>query len=114
MILSLQGRNKTRSRELHNGQIIGLSQWDTGEEEGEETLTNLNSGGKSASKSLNNSSTKVCGVEGVDKNIPIEKKTFFSFTLLQLKIMHWLRGLDLNQGPSGYEPDELPDCSTPR
>jgi hypothetical protein len=20
----------------------------------------------------------------------------------------------LNQGPSGYEPDELPDCSTPR
>ena len=26
----------------------------------------------------------------------------------------WLRGLDLNQGPSGYEPDELPDCSTPR
>ena len=25
-----------------------------------------------------------------------------------------MRGLDLNQGPSGYEPDELPDCSTPR
>ena len=25
----------------------------------------------------------------------------------------WLRGLDLNQRPSGYEPDELPDCSTP-
>ena len=24
-----------------------------------------------------------------------------------------LRGLDLNQRPSGYEPDELPDCSTP-
>ena len=22
--------------------------------------------------------------------------------------------MDLNQGPSGYEPDELPDCSTPR
>jgi hypothetical protein len=22
--------------------------------------------------------------------------------------------LDLNQRPSGYEPDELPDCSTPR
>ena len=21
---------------------------------------------------------------------------------------HWLRGLDLNQRPSGYEPDELP------
>ena len=27
---------------------------------------------------------------------------------------YWLRGLDLNQRPSGYEPDELPDCSTPR
>ena len=26
---------------------------------------------------------------------------------------NWLRGLDLNQRPSGYEPDELPDCSTP-
>ena len=26
----------------------------------------------------------------------------------------WLRGPDLNRRPSGYEPDELPDCSTPR
>jgi hypothetical protein len=26
----------------------------------------------------------------------------------------WLRGLDLNQGPLGYEPNELPDCSTPQ
>ena len=26
----------------------------------------------------------------------------------------WLRGLDLNQRPFGYEPNELPDCSTPR
>src|SRR5690625_3859826 len=26
----------------------------------------------------------------------------------------WLRGPDLNQRPSGYEPDELPDCSTPQ
>ncbi len=25
-----------------------------------------------------------------------------------------LRGKDLNQRPPGYEPDELPDCSTPR
>lgn len=25
----------------------------------------------------------------------------------------WLRGLDLNQRPFGYEPNELPDCSTP-
>jgi hypothetical protein len=26
----------------------------------------------------------------------------------------WLRGRDLNPRPSGYEPDELPGCSTPR
>ena len=26
----------------------------------------------------------------------------------------WLRGPDLNQRPVGYEPNELPDCSTPR
>ena len=25
-----------------------------------------------------------------------------------------MRGPDLNRRPSGYEPDELPDCSTPR
>ena len=27
---------------------------------------------------------------------------------------YWLRGLDLNQRPLGYEPNELPDCSTPQ
>ena len=29
-------------------------------------------------------------------------------------ITYWLRGLDLNQRPLGYEPNELPGCSTPQ
>ncbi len=37
---------------------------------------------------------------------------FWAVSILPMKKK--LRGLDLNQRPSGYEPDELPSCSTPR
>ena len=40
-------------------------------------------------------------------------KFFFKYNYLVF-ICDWLRGTDLNRRPSGYEPDELPDCSTPR
>jgi glycosyltransferase involved in cell wall biosynthesis len=30
-----------------------------------------------------------------------------------LDVFGWLRGVDLNHRPLGYEPNELPDCSTP-
>jgi hypothetical protein len=34
-------------------------------------------------------------------------------TKLRKLLIFWLRGLDLNQRPLGYEPNELPGCSTP-
>ena len=33
---------------------------------------------------------------------------------IKITVHWWLRRRDLNPRPSGYEPDELPDCSTPR
>ena len=44
----------------------------------------------------------------------IKSKKRKALESLNSKAFFTLRGLDLNQRPSGYEPDELPNCSTPR
>ncbi|CAI8713117.1 hypothetical protein EMIT0357P_110084 [Pseudomonas marginalis] len=40
----------------------------------------------------------------------IQKRPLFRVAFFDV----WLREPDLNRRPSGYEPDELPDCSIPR
>ena len=41
------------------------------------------------------------------------KKTEPQFCI-KITVQIWVQGADLNHRPPGYEPDELPDCSTPR
>ena len=38
----------------------------------------------------------------------IQQKKRESITQIRYELSKWLRGKDLNQRPSGYEPDELP------
>ncbi len=49
-----------------------------------------------------------------DKKAWISLKKPFDLLKKSNGCKQWLRGMDLNHRPSGYEPDELPDCSTPR
>ena len=51
---------------------------------------------------------------GTKQNAALSGRRIYSSKLLFLLDIWWLRGQDLNLRPLGYEPNELPGCSTPR
>ena len=52
-------------------------------------------------------------LEQMPEDAQIEKVNWGRCLLKELNL-GWLRGRDLNPRPLGYEPNELPGCSTPR
>src|SRR2546422_1525201 len=54
------------------------------------------------------------GVREGDLGLTFGLKTQGATALVVTPCFCWLRGLDLNQRPLGYEPNELSGCSTPR
>ena len=48
---------------------------------------------------------------GLKSGLSLKKKVAY---LLQISDFFWVQGRDSNPRPPGYEPDELPNCSTLR
>ena len=54
------------------------------------------------------------GFEPLTSGLQSPRSAKLSYAPSRAGIEGWLRGRDLNPRPLGYEPNELPDCSTPR
>ena len=54
------------------------------------------------------------GFEPLTSGLQSPRSAKLSYAPLSVLFRGWLRGRDLNPRPLGYEPNELPDCSTPR